>query len=108
MESVRRSDLLLLRCWIHARLLVTLRTPRAAFFTFVFPLLLLVLLNATSHTHLVDVPGGKVTSPSTSPPSIGIYGLAVGCYSLPIFGLAGAREPGLLKRVRGTPLSSWI
>jgi ABC-2 type transport system permease protein len=41
-------------------------------------------------------------------PSIAVYGLSVGCYALPIFGLAGARELGLLKRVRGTPLDSWI
>jgi ABC-2 type transport system permease protein len=108
MERVRRSDLSLLRRWTKARLLVTLRTPRAAFFTFVFPLLLLALLNATSHGHLVDVPGGKVHFAQYFTPSIGIYGLSVGCYALPIFGLAGARELGLLKRVRGTPLSSWV
>ena len=48
MDALRHSELSLLRRWIQARLLVTLRTPRAAFFTFVFPLLLLTLLNATS------------------------------------------------------------
>ena len=29
------------------------------------------------------------------------------CYTVPIFGLASARELGILKRVRGTPLSPW-
>jgi ABC-2 type transport system permease protein len=108
MEALRRSELPLLRRWIQARLLVTLRTPRAAFFTFVFPLILLVLLNATSKGRTVDVPGGKVDFAQYFTPSIAIYGLSVGCYAMPIFGLAGARELGLVKRVRGTPLSSWI
>jgi ABC-2 type transport system permease protein len=102
------ATLSLLGRWTRARLLVTLRTPRAAFFTFVFPLLLLALLDATSHGSTVDVPGGKVDYVQYFTPSIAVYGLSVGCYALPIFGLAGARELGLLKRVRGTPLEPWI
>jgi ABC-2 type transport system permease protein len=108
MDRLRRSDLSLLRRWIQARVLVTLRTPRAVFFTFVFPLVLLVLLNATANNKVVDAPGGKVDFVQYFAPSIAVWGLAAGCYTLPIFGLATARELGLLKRVRGTPLSPWI
>ena len=104
----RRSDLRLLRGWIGARLRITLRSPRAAFFTFVFPLLLLVLLGATAGDSQISVPGGKVDVAQFYTPSIGIYGLAVGCYALPIFGLAAARELGILERVRATPVSAWV
>jgi ABC-2 type transport system permease protein len=104
----QRADLRLLRSWIVARLLLTMRSRRAAFFTFVFPLLLLVLLSVTSGDSRVSVPGGKIDFAQFFAPSIGIYGLAAACYATPIFGLAAAREAGILKRVRGTPLSPWV
>lgn len=106
--AVRRSDLVLLRRWTGARIRVTLRTPRAAFFTFIFPVVLLVLLSATGGDRKVAVPGGKVSFDQYFTPSIAVYSLSVACYALPIFGLATAREAGILKRVRGTPLSPWI
>ena len=56
----------------------------------------------------VAVPGGEVDFAQYFTPSIAVYGLSVACYALPIFGLATAREPGILKRVRGTPLSPWV
>jgi ABC-2 type transport system permease protein len=102
------SDVALLRRWTVARLKSIRRTPRAAFFTFVFPLLLLVLLNATNHSRRVTVPGGEVDFAQYFTPSLAVYGLAVACYSLPVFGLTAARDAGILKRVRGTPLSPWI
>jgi ABC-2 type transport system permease protein len=108
MEAVRRSDLHLLRRWVAARLISIRRTPRAAFFTLIFPLILLVLLNATGSGGTVKVPGGKIDFAQYFTPSIGVYALAVSCYVAPIFGLATAREQGTLKRVRGTPLSPWI
>jgi ABC-2 type transport system permease protein len=108
METVRSTDLRLLRRWVLARLLAVRRTPRAAFFTLIFPLVLLVLLNATGSGGTVDVPCGKVDFAQYFTPSIGVYALAVSCYVAPIFGLATARELGTLKRVRGTPLSPWI
>jgi ABC-2 type transport system permease protein len=107
-DELGPRDLPLLRRWVTAQLRVTLRSPRAAFFTFVFPLLLLILLNATSGDGRVDVTGGKVDFAQYFTPSIGIYGLTVGCYAMPIFGLATVRELGVLKRVRGTPLSPWV
>ena len=110
----RRSDVRLLAHWVRARVLITIRSPRAAFFTFVFPLVLLTLLDLTSGDSRVSVPGGKVAFAQYFSASIGIYGLTVGCYAMPILGLATARELGVLKRVRGTPLSpavylgSWL
>ena len=108
MERIRRSDLPLLFRWIHARVLVILRTPRAAFFSLIFPLILLALLNGTNSGNTVTAAGGKVDFAQYFTPSIGIYALAVSCYTTPIFGLANARDQGILKRIRGTPLSPWI
>jgi ABC-2 type transport system permease protein len=101
----RASDLAMLRRWTVARVRLTLRSSRFAFFTFVFPLLLLALLDATSSDNRLTVPGGKVDFAQYFTPSIAIYALSVACYATPIFALAAAREGGLLKRVRGTPLN---
>jgi ABC-2 type transport system permease protein len=103
-----KRDLALLGRWLVARLRAIRRTPRASFFTVVFPLILLALLNSTGSGSTVSVPGGKVDFAQYYTPSIGVYALAVSCYVAPIFGLASARELGILKRVRGTPLSPWI
>jgi ABC-2 type transport system permease protein len=112
-----RSDLPLLRRWIAARVRLTLRTPRATFFTFVFPLTFLVIFNALNgdaRVAAMGAAGGKVPFAQFYTPSIGIFGLTLACYSSVIFGLAEARDSGLLKRVRGTPLpmpvylGSWL
>ena len=103
-----RSDLFLLGRWTVARLKTIRRSPRAAFFTFIFPLLLLVLLDATSNSARVTVPGGEVDFDQYFTPSMAIYALTVACYALPILGISTARDAGIIKRVRGTPLSPWI
>ena len=113
----RPRDLDLLRRWIAARVRVMLRNPRASFFTFVFPLLFLVIfsaLNGNAHVDAVGPVPGKVRFAQFYAPSIGIFGLTMACYSGVIFGIATARDNGLLKRVRGTPLpmgvyiGSWL
>ena len=45
---------------------------------------------------------------------MGVFGLALACYTTLVLGVATARDTGLLKRVRGTPLpmpiylGSWV
>lgn len=98
--------LTLLAKWTRVRLLIYLRTPRAAFFTFIFPLVLLLLLNSVNS-------GQEVTSTSTGEqvsfaayftPSIAIFALITGCYTGIIFAVSTARDRGIIKRVVGTPL----
>jgi ABC-2 type transport system permease protein len=99
------AELPLLRRWSAARIKLALRTPRAVFFTFLFPLMFVVLFNALNHGAQLDaIAGGKIPFAQYYTPSIGIFALTTGCYSGLIFGLATARDNGLLKRVRGTPL----
>jgi ABC-2 type transport system permease protein len=108
-----RSDLGLGRLWITTRLRLMFRTPRATFFTFVFPLVLLVLLGSLG-SGTVPVPGGRVRYAQYITPSIAIFALTAATYSFVIFGVATAREQGAFKRVRGTPLpmsvflGSWV
>jgi ABC-2 type transport system permease protein len=112
-----RFDLSLLRRWIVAQIRLTLRNPRATFFTFVFPLMFLLLFNAINGNAMVPAPGaagGEVPYAQFYTPSIGIFGLTLACYTTVIFGLAHARDMGIFKRVKGTPLplpiylSSWL
>jgi hypothetical protein len=94
-----RPDLSLLRRWIAARVRITLRVPRATFFTFIFPLMFLLLFNALNGSARVaaaGVAGGEVPFAQFYTPSIGIFGLTMACYSSIIFGLTNARDTGLL------------
>jgi ABC-2 type transport system permease protein len=93
----------LLWMWIRAGLKTLVRTPRAAFFTLIFPLLLLVLINATN-SGTVTASGGKVDFAQYFTPSLAIFGLSFACYTSLVFSIPRARERGILKRVRGTPL----
>jgi ABC-2 type transport system permease protein len=108
-------DLALLRRWIHARVVLMLRNPRVTFFTFVFPLMFLLIFGSLNGDAMVPgASGGDVRFVQFYAPSIGIFGLSLACYTNVIFGLATARDERLLKRVRGTPLpmpvylGSWL
>jgi ABC-2 type transport system permease protein len=102
-----RSDLPLLRRWIAARVRAMLRNPRVTFFTFAFPLMFLLIfggLNGDAMVAAAGPAGGDVRFTQFYTPAIGVFGLTLACYSNVIFGLSTARDEGLLKRVRGTPL----
>jgi len=107
-SSTRRSDLVLLRRWTVTRLRLLLRSRRTALLTFVFPLIFLVVFDGINGSSRVTGAGGKVDFVQFFTPGIGIWGLAISCYTGVAFGLATARDQGILKRVRGTPLPPWI
>jgi ABC-2 type transport system permease protein len=101
-----RSDLALLGRWLHARVKIQLRTGRAVVFTFAFPLVLIVLFNGLNGNATVEAVGaaGQVKFAQFYTPAIAIFSLTTACYTSVIIGIATARDSGLLKRVRGTPL----
>ncbi|MEE8336563.1 MAG: ABC transporter permease [Dehalococcoidia bacterium] len=83
------------------------RNPAAAFFTFAFPLIFLVIFNLLFGSDELRVPGGT-THVST------FYVAGIATLSVVYTGYTGlamlvslARDQGLLKRVRGTPLPAW-
>jgi ABC-2 type transport system permease protein len=108
-----RSDLMLAWLWFEGRVRLLARTPRTTFFTFVFPLILLVMFDALNDSH-VTVAGGTVPFAQFFTPSIAIFAMTTATYTAVIFGVVTAREQGVLKRVRGTPLpmsvylGSWL
>ena len=85
------------------------RNPAAAFFTFVFPLMFLVIFNAIfgsgDTTARFDPTGNREVSLSTFyVPAVVAFGLISACYTNISITLVFARDEGQLKRVRGTPL----
>lgn len=68
------------------------RNPAAAFFTFAFPLMFLVLFNGIFGEAQFFVPG------------IAAFGVISACFTNVAMQMTFAREEGVLKRVRGTPL----
>ena len=103
-----RSDLALLGRWLRARVQHASCATRArVVFTFAFPLVLLVLFNALNGNATVDAVGGAGTGPLRPVLHAGdraSSASSTACYTSVILGIATARDQGLLKRVRGTPL----
>jgi ABC-2 type transport system permease protein len=101
--------LALLVVWTRARLKLFLRTPRSAFFSLIFPLILLALLDSLNQGQTVPGPNGAdVAFAAYFTPSIGIFGIVTACYTATVFAISTARDRGIIKRVMGTPLPAPI
>lgn len=68
------------------------RNPAAAFFTFVFPLMFLVIFN------------GLFDQTQFYVPAIAAFAVITACFTNIAMGVTIARDQGVLKRMRGTPL----
>jgi ABC-type multidrug transport system permease subunit len=82
------------------------RSPIAAFFTIVFPLLFLVLLGALIGNQTIGDTGVRVAQFLT--PAIAAFAATTASFTSLAIGLVIEREEGILKRVRGTPVSPWM
>ena len=84
------------------------RNPPAAFFTVVFPLMFLVIFNLIFGSNEMPVGGGRKISGSTFyVPAIAAFSVITAGYTNIGISVSIARDLGILKRVRGTPLPSW-
>lgn len=84
------------------------RNPPAAFFTVVFPLMFLFIFNVLFGNEEVTLPTGESASGSTFfIPAIVTFSVISACYTNIAIGVAFARDQGVLKRIRGTPLPPW-
>ena len=84
------------------------RNPAAAFFTIVFPLMFLVIFNLVFGSGEITNEDGDTYSVSTFyVPAIMVFALVGATYTNVAMSIVFARDGGLLKRVRGTPLPSW-
>lgn len=83
------------------------RNPPAAFFTFVFPLMFLVIFNLLFGNEKRVVGGHTTTQSTFYVPAIAAFSVITACYTNIAMRTAFARDGGVLKRVRGTPLPAW-
>lgn len=83
------------------------RTPVAAFFTLVFPATFLVVISAIAGNAIVDDRSG-IRLAQFLAPVFAVFGICMASFVSLALGVAYAREAGVLKRLRATPLPSWV
>lgn len=83
------------------------RTRIAFVFTFLFPLTFLVVLGAIAGNDTVSA-DSSVRVMQFVTPAAAVMGALYGSFPTVASSLADARERGVLKRVRGTPLPGWV
>jgi ABC-2 type transport system permease protein len=82
------------------------RTPISAFFTIFFPLLIFVVFSLVFGNQAIDHLG--ITTAQFYGPSLAVFSAVSATYTNISISTAYQRDEGILKRVRGTPLPSWI
>lgn len=82
------------------------RTPIAAFFTIVFPLMFLIVFTLVFGNE--EIAGLDVTTVQFYAPALAVFGAVSATYTNLSVSTAIARDEGILKRVRGTPLPPWV
>ena len=103
-SAAARGPLGLLAHQVRYDVRTSLRNPRARFFTFFFPILLLVVFNGVfGHGHTI-VEGVRVSLKVFYVPGILAMSIVVAAYAGLVVSLATLRESGVLKRRRATPV----
>jgi ABC-2 type transport system permease protein len=102
------SALTLLRRQVRATNRVFWRNPASAFFTFAFPLLFLVIFTTLLGGGQTVVGGVRFDNATYFVVAMATFGVITACYTNLAMGVVIAREEGILKRVRGTPLPPWV
>jgi ABC-2 type transport system permease protein len=84
------------------------RNPAAAFFTFIFPLMFLFIFTSVFGNKPIDLGNGEIVRSSTYyVGTIAAFSVITACYTNVAMGVSFARDEGVLKRVKGSPLPSW-
>lgn len=84
------------------------RNPASAFFTFVFPIMFMVIFNLIFGSSRYSQFGPNATVSDFYTPALMAFSIITACYTNIAMGVVFAREEGILKRLRGTPLPSWV
>ena len=84
------------------------RNPSAAFFTFAFPLMFLVIFTSLLGSGKVEIGPHLVHQSTYYVAAMAAYGLISAAYVNVAITIAFQRDSGILKRVRGTPLPSSV
>ncbi|HLI55734.1 MAG TPA: ABC transporter permease [Actinomycetota bacterium] len=80
------------------------RNPAAAFFTFAFPLIFLVLFNLLFGHSKLNYFGHRVDTSTFYVPAIAAFSVITASFTNLAMSITFAREQGVLKRKRGTPM----
>ena len=80
------------------------RNPAAAFFTFAFPLMFLLIFNLIFGSEEVGPPGKEVSGSTFYVPAIAAFSVVNACFTSNAISVTFLRDEGVLKRIRGTPL----
>jgi ABC-2 type transport system permease protein len=84
------------------------RNPAAAFFTFAFPLMFLVIFTLLFGSEEIGPPGERISTSTFYVPAISAFSIITATYTNLAISLSFARDMGILKRIRGTPLPPWV
>lgn len=84
------------------------RNPASAFFTFVFPIMFMVIFNLIFGSSKYSPFGPNATVSDFYTPALMAFSIITACYTNIAMGVVFAREEGILKRMRGTPLPPWV
>ena len=79
------------------------RNPMAAIFTFLFPIVFLIVVGTSAGS--ARVPGTSLRYDQYTVVAMLTFGLIAACYTNLAMAICNRRETGVLKRMRGTPIS---
>jgi ABC-2 type transport system permease protein len=80
------------------------RNPAAAYFTFAFPILFLVIFNLLFGHTKIDFLGHKTSTSTFYVPAIAAFSVITASFTNVAMNVVFARDQGVLKRKRGTPM----
>jgi ABC-2 type transport system permease protein len=83
------------------------RNPQAAFFTFVFPLMFLVIFASLLGSGTVLINGVEVDQSTYYVAGMSAFAIITACYTNLAISVTFQRDAGILKRTRGTPLPGY-
>ena len=104
-SAAARGPAALLLHQVRYDLRISLRNPRARFFTFFFPIVLLVVFTGVFGNGHTVVDGVTVSLSRFYVPGILAMSIVVASYANLVISITSLRETGVLKRRRATPVS---